>query len=61
MGVNAVRCSHNPPPRAWMDLADEMGLMIDDEAFDMWERPKTDFDYGNYFNSFAKTVIIQAL
>lgn len=51
MGVNAVRCSHNPPPRAWMDLADEMGLMIDDEAFDMWERPKTDFDYGNYFNS----------
>ena len=50
MGVNSVRCSHNPPPRAWMDLADEMGILIDDEAFDMWEKPKTPFDYGNYFN-----------
>ena len=49
MGVNSVRCSHNPPPKAWMDLADEMGLLIDDESFDMWEMPKTPFDYGNYF------------
>ena len=50
MGVNAVRCSHNPPPSAWMDLCDEMGLLVDDEIFDMWEKPKTPFDYGNYFN-----------
>ena len=50
MGINSVRCSHNPPPKAWMDLADEMGILIDDEAFDMWEKPKTTFDYGNYFN-----------
>ena len=54
MGVNAVRCSHNPPPKAWMDLADELGLMIDDEAFDMWEKPKTSFDYGNYFNDWCE-------
>lgn len=50
MGVNSIRCSHNPPAIAWMNLADELGLMIDDEAFDMWEKPKTPFDYGNYFN-----------
>lgn len=54
MGVNSVRCSHNPPPQAWMDLADELGLLIDDECFDMWEKPKTPFDYGNYFNEWCR-------
>ena len=54
MGLNSVRCSHNPPPSGWMDLCDEMGIMVDDEAFDMWERPKTQFDYGNYFNDWCE-------
>lgn len=54
MGVNAIRCSHNPPPSAFMNLADEMGFFIIDEAFDMWEKPKTPFDYGNYFNEWCE-------
>ena len=54
MGVNAVRCSHNPPPQAWLDLCDQMGLLVDDEIFDMWEKPKTQFDYGNYFNDWCE-------
>ena len=54
MGVNSVRTSHNPPPTAWMDLCDEMGLMVDDEAFDMWEQKKTTFDYGNYFKEWCE-------
>ena len=54
MGVNSIRTSHNPPPKAWMDLCDEMGLMVDDEAFDMWEQKKTTFDYGNYFKEWCE-------
>ncbi len=49
MGVNAIRTSHNPPDEKFMELADQMGLLVVDECFDMWEKPKTTFDYGNYF------------
>ena len=54
MGVNSIRTSHNPPPTAWMDLCDEMGLLVDNEAFDMWEQKKTTFDYGNYFKEWCE-------
>lgn len=40
MGVNALRCSHNPPDPALLDLADEMGFVVMDEAFDEWEAMK---------------------
>ncbi len=49
MGVNSIRTSHNPQAPAFLDLADRMGFLIDDEFFDMWEKPKTAYDYGNYF------------
>ncbi len=49
MGVNALRTSHNPPARQMLDLCDEMGILVVDEAFDMWERPKTAYDYARFF------------
>src|SRR5689334_5519788 len=39
-GTNAIRTSHNPPAPELLDLADRMGMLIMDEAFDMWARPK---------------------
>ncbi len=50
MGVNALRTSHNMPARELMDIADEMGILVVSEAFDMWERPKTTFDYARFFD-----------
>lgn len=49
MGANAVRLTHNMPASDLMDLADEMGILIVSEAFDMWESSKTKYDYGRFF------------
>lgn len=51
MGANAVRISHNMPAPELLDLADEMGILIIDEAFDMWERSKTTYDYARFFKT----------
>ena len=53
MGVNALRTAHNPPARQVMDLCDELGILVVDEAFDMWERPKNPFDYARFFPAHA--------
>ena len=49
MGVNALRTSHNPPAPGVMDLADELGILVVDEAFDCWVRSKTPYDYARFF------------
>ena len=53
MGANAVRTSHNPPAPEWLDLADRMGVMVMDEAFDCWYAGKHTYDYGRFFNAWA--------
>ena len=45
MGANALRTSHNPPAPELLELADKMGFLVMDEAFDVWVRPKTALDY----------------
>lgn len=54
MGINAIRTAHNMPAPELMDLADEMGFLINCEAFDMWERPKTTYDYARFFNEWVE-------
>lgn len=50
-GINAIRFSHNPFAAEALDIADEMGLLVMDEAFDMWERSKTTYDYARFFDA----------
>ncbi len=57
MGVNAIRTAHNMPSAAFMELADELGFLVDTESFDCWSRPKTTYDYARFFQeSFKKDI-----
>ncbi|MGC8824432.1 MAG: beta-galactosidase GalB [Bacteroidales bacterium] len=54
MGTNAIRTSHNPPAPELLELCDSMGFLVMDEAFDMWRKKKTDYDYALDFDEWHK-------
>ncbi len=47
LGANALRTSHNPPDSHLLDLCDELGLLVQDEAFDEWEGAKNKWWQGH--------------
>jgi len=47
IGVNAIRTSHNPPMPELLDLCDELGFFVIDEAFDEWEGCKNKWSVGH--------------
>ncbi|MFT3844235.1 MAG: glycoside hydrolase family 2 TIM barrel-domain containing protein [Lacibacter sp.] len=55
MGCNAIRFSHNPPASIMLDLCDEMGFLVIDEAYDIWKKKKNKYDYHQYFDEWAVT------
>ncbi|UGQ11367.1 DUF4982 domain-containing protein [Yinghuangia sp. ASG 101] len=48
-GFNAIRMAHHPMSRAMLEACDRVGMMVMDEAFDMWTSAKSDFDYSLSF------------
>lgn len=54
MGCNSIRTSHNPPSPELLDLCDEIGLTVQDEAFDEWKHPKCDNGYHLLFDEWAE-------
>lgn len=49
LGSNALRMSHNPPAPELLDLADEFGFLVVNEAFDVWNNAKVAQDYHLLF------------
>ena len=54
-GVNAIRTSHNPPSPELLEYCDKLGLLVMDEAFDMWRQPKVRNGHGKYFDQWGET------
>ncbi len=50
-GFNALRCAHNPPSPAFLDACDRIGMLVIDEAFDMWQYAKNPHDYSLFFSA----------
>ena len=53
MGVNAVRTSHNPADEDFIDICNELGLLVVEEAFDGWSVAKNgnSYDFARYFST----------
>jgi beta-galactosidase len=56
VGVNAIRTSHNPVAPEFLDLCDQMGFLVMDEAFDTWTAAKKNGEkgYNLYFKDWWK-------
>ncbi len=54
LGVNAIRTAHNVPSPEFLDLTDELGLLVMDELFDQWNVAKTPEDYHLFFGDWHK-------
>ncbi|MEH7098397.1 glycoside hydrolase family 2 TIM barrel-domain containing protein [Neobacillus vireti] len=48
-GFNAIRFAHNPMSRDMLDACDRLGLLVINEAFDVWTMEKSTHDYSQYF------------
>ena len=43
-GFNAIRSAHNPPSETLLKACDELGVLVIDEAFDVWKNGKNGGD-----------------
>ena len=48
-GFNALRSAHHPMSKAMLDACDRLGMVVMDEAFDMWTESKSHDDYSRWF------------
>ena len=56
-GFNAIRMAHHPASKALLDACDRLGMLVMDEAFDMWTSPKMRNDYSRVFSEWWESDI----
>lgn len=54
MGVNSIRVTHNPASPELLEAANNLGLLVVEEAFDSWNQSKKTYDYGRFFSTWAE-------
>lgn len=55
MGANAIRTAHNAVAPEFLELCDELGMLVCNEIFDCWKRPKNKYDYARFFEEHGIT------
>lgn len=53
LGVNAIRTAHHPFSPEFLDLCDKLGIVVMNEAFDMWTVAKNPYDYHLFFTDWS--------
>ena len=55
MGCNSIRVTHNPAAKTLLDICDELGVLVIDEAFDGWHKKKNG-NINDYSSHFEKSI-----
>jgi beta-galactosidase len=53
-GFNGIRCAHNPPSKNMLEACDRLGLLVLDEAFDMWQMSDNQNDSHLFLDAWWK-------
>ena len=53
-GFNALRYSHYPAGKSFLEACDKLGMYVLDESFDQWRIPNTKYDYSTCFDRECK-------
>lgn len=50
-GYNALRTSHNPASARLLEACDHLGMLVLEEAFDVWHMQKNYYDFSQHFDA----------
>lgn len=61
MGANAIRLTHNPSSRIFLDLCMQKGVLVVEELFDCWTVAKKTYDFARFYPEHYQEVVRNTL